>query len=76
MLSLLGRGGTAEVYKAFHPALKREVAVKVILQEVVSDEDWVRRFRHEASSSSVVSTIRTFFPFTTLASTRAGPISS
>ena len=48
MLSLLGRGGTAEVYKAFHPALKREVAVKVILQEVVSDEDWVRRFRQEA----------------------------
>ena len=48
LLSLLGRGGTAEVYKAFHPALKREVAVKVILKEVVSDEDWVRRFRQEA----------------------------
>ena len=48
MLSLLGRGGTAEVYKAFHPALKREVAVKVLLQEVVSDEDWMRRFRQEA----------------------------
>ncbi|TDI39606.1 MAG: serine/threonine protein kinase [Acidobacteria bacterium] len=48
VLSLLGRGGTAEVYKAFHPALKREVAVKVILREVVSDEDWVRRFRQEA----------------------------
>ena len=48
LLSLLGRGGTAEVYKAFHPALKREVAVKVILKEVVSDVDWVRRFRQEA----------------------------
>lgn len=48
ILSLLGRGGTAEVYKAFHPALKREVAVKVILQEVSTDHDWVRRFRQEA----------------------------
>lgn len=48
ILSLLGRGGTAEVYKAFHPALKREVAVKVILQEVSHDHDWVRRFRQEA----------------------------
>jgi tRNA A-37 threonylcarbamoyl transferase component Bud32 len=48
ILSLLGRGGTAEVYKAFHPALKREVAVKVLLQEVSHDVDWVRRFRQEA----------------------------
>jgi tRNA A-37 threonylcarbamoyl transferase component Bud32 len=46
-LSLLGRGGTAEVYKAFHPALKREVAVKVLLQEVSHDLDWVRRFQRE-----------------------------
>jgi serine/threonine protein kinase len=47
ILSLLGRGGTAEVYKAFHPALKREVAVKVLLQEVSHDIDWVRRFQRE-----------------------------
>ncbi|HJS74476.1 MAG TPA: serine/threonine-protein kinase, partial [Vicinamibacteria bacterium] len=47
ILSLLGRGGTAEVYKAFHPALKREVAVKVLLQEVSHDVDWVRRFQRE-----------------------------
>ena len=48
ILSLLGRGGTAEVYKAFHPALKREVAIKILLQEVSHDLDWVRRFKQEA----------------------------
>ncbi|MGH9335266.1 MAG: serine/threonine-protein kinase, partial [Vicinamibacteria bacterium] len=48
ILSLLGRGGTAEVYKAFHPALKREVALKVLLQEVSHDADWVNRFHREA----------------------------
>jgi serine/threonine protein kinase len=48
ILSLLGRGGTAEVYKAFHPALKREVALKVLLREVSHDADWVRRFQQEA----------------------------
>ena len=44
---LLGRGGTAEVYKAFHLAMKREVAFKVLLQEVSHDADWVRRFQRE-----------------------------
>ncbi|MFQ5788948.1 MAG: protein kinase [Acidobacteriota bacterium] len=48
LLALIGRGGTAEVYKAYHPALEREVAVKVLLREASQDEDWVRRFRQEA----------------------------
>jgi hypothetical protein len=47
ILSLLGRGGTAEVYKAFQPPLKREVAIKILLQEVSHDLDWVRRFKQE-----------------------------
>lgn len=47
VVSLLGRGGTAEVYKAFHPATQREVALKVLLQEVSHDADWVRRFEQE-----------------------------
>jgi tRNA A-37 threonylcarbamoyl transferase component Bud32 len=48
IVSLLGRGGTADVYKAFHPALNREVAVKVLQLEVSHDADWVRRFNQEA----------------------------
>jgi serine/threonine protein kinase len=47
ILSLLGRGGSAEVYKAFDPDVKREVALKLLLQEASHDVDWVRRFRQE-----------------------------
>lgn len=48
ILALLGRGGTAEVYKAYHPALDRQVAIKLLLREASTDEDWVRRFHQEA----------------------------
>ncbi len=46
--ALIGRGGTAEVYKALHPALGRQVAIKILLSETSQDPDWVRRFRREA----------------------------
>lgn len=44
---LLGRGGTGEVYKAYHPALERDVAIKTI--HTFSDEPKaIERFRREA----------------------------
>ncbi|MEZ4512949.1 MAG: protein kinase [Chloroflexota bacterium] len=44
---LLGRGGTGEVYKAWHPALARDVAIKTI--HTFSDEPKaIERFRREA----------------------------
>jgi serine/threonine protein kinase len=48
LLSLLGQGGTAEVYKALQTTLDRHVAVKVLLREVSRDPEWVQRFRQEA----------------------------
>jgi serine/threonine protein kinase len=45
---LLGQGGMGEVYKAFHPALEREVALKLIHTHLVSDPEAVDRFRREA----------------------------
>jgi serine/threonine-protein kinase len=44
----MGRGGMADVYKAYQPGMDRYVAVKVMLGHLASDEDFVERFRREA----------------------------
>jgi WD40 repeat protein/type II secretory pathway predicted ATPase ExeA len=38
----------AQVYRAFHPTLERDVAIKVIHPRLADDADFVERFRHEA----------------------------
>lgn len=44
----LGRGGMADVYKAFQPGMERFVAIKVMLGHLASDQEFVERFRREA----------------------------
>ena len=44
----LGRGGMAEVYKAYQPALDRYVAVKILHPFVADDESFLARFEREA----------------------------
>jgi serine/threonine protein kinase/tetratricopeptide (TPR) repeat protein len=44
----LGRGGMADVYKAFQPGMERFVAIKVMLGHLASDAEFVERFRREA----------------------------
>lgn len=46
--TLLGRGGMAAVYRAFDEELRRSVAIKVILSEYVTDDNFIRRFKQEA----------------------------
>ena len=52
IVSELGRGGMAVVYKAYQPALQRYVAIKVLPPQLGLDPDFVRRFQHEAIASA------------------------
>lgn len=45
---LIGRGGFGAVYRAYQPAVGREVAVKIIAPEYANQPDFVRRFETEA----------------------------
>lgn len=51
----LGRGGMAEVYKAYHENLDRYVAIKLMHTFLADDEDFLHRFRREAQAMAVLS---------------------
>jgi len=51
----VGGGGMALVYKAKDALLNRFVAIKVLRQQYVHDEEFIRRFRREAQSAASLS---------------------
>ncbi|TCP29132.1 serine/threonine-protein kinase [Scopulibacillus darangshiensis] len=55
ILSRLGDGGMAIVYKAQDLILDRLVAVKILRSEFSNDDDFIRRFRREAESVASLS---------------------
>src|SRR5258706_10293270 len=44
----IGAGGFGAVYRAYQPAVGREVAIKVILPQHANEADFIRRFEVEA----------------------------
>ena len=52
IISEIGRGGMAMVYKAYHPTLERYVALKVLPPQFAFDTDFVKRFLLEARAAA------------------------
>lgn len=52
VMSRIGTGGMADVYKAMDHKLNRYVAVKVLKREFREDETFVRKFQTEAQSAA------------------------
>lgn len=63
ILERIGTGGMGTIYRASQPALRREVALKILRRELSSDPDTVTRFHREAKAMSVLAhpnTVRVF----------------
>jgi serine/threonine-protein kinase len=55
VIEKIGAGGMAIVYKAKDLLLNRVVTIKVLRDQFVSDDDFIRRFRREAQSAASLS---------------------
>ena len=54
LIAPIGRGGMGEVWRAFDPALRRHVAIKVLPEEFSRDPDRLRRFTQEAQAVGIL----------------------
>lgn len=63
ILQKIGTGGMGSVYRASQPAMKREVAIKILHPKLAGRKDLTSRFRREARAMSQLShpnTVRVF----------------
>ncbi len=52
ILELIGRGGMGVVYRAEHELMERIVAIKMLLPQLLADENALPRFQREARAAS------------------------
>ncbi len=54
ILSQIGAGGMGEIYLAFDGKLERQVALKLLHENITQDAGSLRRFVQEAKSASAI----------------------
>jgi eukaryotic-like serine/threonine-protein kinase len=54
LVSLIGAGGMGEVYRAHDSRLRRDVAIKVLPEQLARDPDRLERLEHEARATSAL----------------------
>jgi serine/threonine protein kinase len=57
IINKIDEGGMGIVYKGYDPNLDRYVAIKVISQNLVEDEEYIKRFKYEAQAVAQISHI-------------------
>lgn len=55
IIEKIGEGGMAYVYKARCRLLNRNVAIKVLREEFVNDDDFIKKFRRESQAAASLS---------------------
>lgn len=55
LMEKIGTGGMAHVYKALDLTLDRTVAIKILKEEFLDDEDFVKKFHNEAQAVAKLS---------------------
>ncbi len=55
IVEMIGMGGMANVYRAIDRLENKEVAVKILREEFLNNEDFVRRFKNESKAIGLLS---------------------
>ena len=65
VISEIGRGGMSVVYKARHEMMDKEVAIKMLQQGLMNDQNSIKRFQQEAQAASCLAhqNVITIFDF-------------
>src|SRR5262249_29083699 len=52
IVARIGHGGMGDVYRGYERALDRHVAIKVLPAELARNQDFIRRFKAEATAAA------------------------